>query len=413
MPVDPKNLNHVPDDALVYLRTVQVTPFRTLIESLQSILTEVTFIVTRDAMTMSEEDPNTNCLAVATLYGFEHHYIDPSVTEVDLGFELGTLHRKLRFENPDMLVIYVNKEDPNVIWFITHNASKNITTEFFVVRMDLNKKRITMKKQPQMTRYAMMPHSDFQKTIKEHTSLSNEIVIRSEGDALIFATDLELGNGRTQRIRTTFQPIRSNLVWKYVDYRGGPNDFENCYPIRYLDKFCKNALDKTVHVYLREDMALILRYMIGRLGTVHFFLSKLSGKSNSAPRTMDIIPASDTTAQDEKSDEESGGDDSSNNKKRKSQEEEKEGERVLPPPVSMRSRKSSFKKPRVIQRQRPIGSHALDFSLDHTETNEEWASSGDEEEGGSVGVGDEEEEEEGSFASPFSALSASASASEC
>lgn len=393
MPINTSDLTQVPDDALVYYRTVQVAPFRTLIESLAQILKEVTFVVTRDAMTMCEEDPMKNCLVVATLYDFEHKYVDPSVTEVELGFEIGTLHRKLRTQNPDLLVIYVSKTEPNLIRFYTHSAAKNMTMNNFAVRLDLNKKRIVMKRQPHMTRYAVLPHNDFQKSIKELASLNNEIVIRSEGEKLILATDVPLGNGSTERVAAQYEPIRNNLWWKYVSYSEGPNDFENCYPIRYLDKFCKNALDKYVHIYLRENMALVLRYMIGRLGTVHFFLSKIDGRSKSEPRTKDIAPVADDPF--EAPAPAPAPAPASGNGKRK--RDESDPRSLLPKLQSARTgqpmaaaevaegaevaqkkmmKTKPFKKPRVIKRSRPTETNAPAF---HTSKDtEEWESSGDE-----------------------------------
>lgn len=417
MPLNENDLNEIPEDAIVYLRTVQVAPFRTLIESLQNILDETTFIVDKKALRMCETDKSENCICVVTLYGFEHHYLHPDYSDFELSFKFGHLHRNLRYENPDMLVIYVSRDSPNEIYFVTHNSTKRCTHTNPVRRLDINKKRFIMSVQPTMTRHAIMPHADFQKSVKMMASINNEMAIRSQGGSLVFVAHEEMGDGTFLSKNIKFDSIKSNLHWKKINYHHGPNDFENWFPVRYLDKFCKTALNKHVNIYLREQTSLVLMYMIGQLGTVHFFLSYMKARSSSHPRTETVDNADEIILEDgsrivrETTDEEKDGeskreivaadDDGSlaEVKARLRAEEERYTQQAMAKRKKAASSAMLLKKPRMIKRSRrdegdyPASSSttiAAAASLLHHEPDE-WASSGEDE--------DEDEDEEDPSAS--------------
>jgi len=267
------------------LKTTKSSAIKTLIENLQSLLSEVTFVFTP---TTKDKDGNEiqggwlikeinkyNSLMVhvkldaKNFESYQYNYSEPNLT---VGINLSYMTKLLKcMANYDSLTLAIDKEDMNhLILTLENNKDKKIIK---LIIKDLNSKHFKI--DPIVFPYmATLSSNDFHKYCKDLSLVSEVMEIKCNGKKLFLSGKGEVGevdfevlpsvNGLTITVNTEKETIVQGL-----------------FDIKYLTIFSKcAALDEEVEIYLENDYPIIIKYKVSSLGEIKFVLSQKKAKDD-------------------------------------------------------------------------------------------------------------------------------------
>jgi proliferating cell nuclear antigen len=267
------------------LKTTKSSAIKTLIENLQSLLTEVNFVFTpttvdkdgneKQGGLMIKEINKYNSLLVFVKLdakNFESYSYNHSAEQLTVGINLSYMTRCLKcMANYDSLTMAIDKEDMNhlILTLENNKDKKNIK----LIIKDLNCKQFKI--DPVVFPYmATLSSNDFHKYCKDLSIVSDVMDIKCNGKKLFFSGKGEIGevdyeilpsvNGLTITVNTEKDIIVQGL-----------------FDIKYLTIFSKcSTFDEEVEIYLENDYPIIVRYKVSSLGEIKFVLSQKKAKDD-------------------------------------------------------------------------------------------------------------------------------------
>ena len=273
---------------ILELKTTQSVHIRTLIDSLNSLLTDVniTFYPFHIATLPNEEkkiggvvikelNKTSSILIHCKLDAdqFEHYEYKYKHPKLTLGINLNNFLKCIKcMTNFDIMTWKIDDDDINkLIMILESDKEKKI---FKINLMDLEDANYEI--EPVQFPYSIiLPTQDFQNYCKNMMSVTDKIDIKSTHDNLFLSGKGELG---VIDFELTASNISSGLtIQKNTD---NINDIvQGTFELKYLIIFtrCSN-LCSHVNLFLKNNYPLIVQYSVAKLGQIKFVLSQSKPK---------------------------------------------------------------------------------------------------------------------------------------
>ena len=243
-----------------YMKSVQSTVFKTLIDACKEIVADANLIFDKKGLLIKTVDESYNAMIYLRLNGnkFEEYYCkDISYT---CGIALLNMHKLLKtMSSSDVLTIYQYEENPNRLELIIENNKKAKMSKFKLHLLDLQKPKIKSF-QPEFEHAISIDSSEFHKIIREMKDISNKIDIQCYGKTLRFkSVDGLFADGEI--LLAIKEEKDANIV------------VQGIFDLKFLSTFTKcTPLSKSVHLYLKNDFPLIVQYDVNDLGHIQLVL---------------------------------------------------------------------------------------------------------------------------------------------
>lgn len=248
---------------LVLLKTTQCVQFKTLMESLKELLTEVNMEFIEGAgVKLVSIDPGCVAMIHLEINAVEYFFAKGKVTA---GISILLLYRIIRsLTSGDYMEWRIYEDEPHSMYVEFSNNERRTNTINKIKLLDLDEMSIHIP-HVEFDRVVSMPSSEFSKHVKEMTNISKLITIRATKNTLEFVAE-----GDMATIHITVQPTASGLNWKHSE--DSMEDIEGKFIVKYLDKFCKCNVNNNVELFLKNDFPLVFRYELS-IGTLRFCIA--------------------------------------------------------------------------------------------------------------------------------------------
>ena len=251
---------------LFNIKTVQSGAFRVLIEALKEILTDTNLIIDKSGIKLIATDNSQIVLIHMKLLSenFEFFYCED---KINIGINMMNLFKLIKaMNNNDTLSLFIEKDDPNRLGIKINNVEKNSQTLFKMNLLDISEDEISIppaKFETELT----LPASDFQKIIRDMTNIGDKIEIKSVGSTLILNCE-----GDFAYQETTLSETSNGLSFSVKTSPEIP--IQGIFSLKYLVLFTKcTNLCNLIHIYIKNDYPLIIRYDVANLGHIKLCLS--------------------------------------------------------------------------------------------------------------------------------------------
>ena len=168
--------------------------------------------------------------------------------------------------NNDTLTLFIEKDNPNRLGIKINNIEKNTQTLFKMNLLDISEDELSIppaKFETELT----LPSSDFQKIIRDMTNIGSNIEIKSVGTSLILNCDGDFANQETILSET-----QNGL--NFSKSTGPELPIQGIFSLKYLCLFTKcTNLCNLIHMYIKNDYPLVIRYDVANLGHIKLCLS--------------------------------------------------------------------------------------------------------------------------------------------
>jgi len=265
------NDNDENDNTILNIKTVQSGAFRILIEALKEILTDTNMIFDKTGVKLIATDSSKIVLIHMKLHAenFEYFKCDE---KIKIGLNMNNLFKLIKIMgNNDILNLYIENNDKNRLGIRIYNETKNTQTTFKLNLLDISEEEINIPPAEFETELSL-PSVDFQKLIRDMTNIADLVDIKSVGDNLIFNCD---GDFATQE--TILKQIEDNSSHNGLNFSVSTsidNPIQGIFSLKYLVLFTKcTNLCNLIHMYIKNDYPLIIKYNVANLGDIKLCLS--------------------------------------------------------------------------------------------------------------------------------------------
>ena len=259
---------------VLVIKTVQIAPFRTLMTALKDILLETNITFQSDGIRIVNMDKSHTILVHLHLKAenFEHYYC--AYPKVIIGVNMFHMFKLINsIDNDDTLTLFIEKEHytDGVVKFLgmrfeNGNIMQCKTQYLRLIEPDTEELDV-----PKVTFSSIIniPSSDFQKIIRDMSSLSDRLEIKCVGDELIFSL---VGPFAKVQIRRS----ECNGTMEYIQKNDNSKIIQGEFPLKYLGYFIKcTNLCSSIELMLENDLPLIVKYNVASLGEIKLCLASL------------------------------------------------------------------------------------------------------------------------------------------
>lgn len=257
-------------DYLFRIRTVKASPIRTLSEALKEILTEANIEVDQTGLKIMAMDGTHTVLVHLRLHAdrFDEY---KCAQKYILGINMINLFKLVKtMSNNDSLIMFMEKRDTTKMGIVIMNGEKQMETTFNLnlIELDINPIEIPP---VQFSAIITMPSLDFQKIIRdmstlgetvEITSASNQLILKCRGDFAEQETVFSVGQGMSVA-KSHSEIVQGNFLLKHLVL------FTKC-----------TSLCSDISIYLKNDYPIIIEYSVAGLGEIKLALAPAPSKHN-------------------------------------------------------------------------------------------------------------------------------------
>ena len=270
MALDDENNNNEDDNFIVNIKTVQSGAFRILIEALKEILTDTNIIFDEKGIKLIATDNSKIVLIHMKLHAenFEHYHCK---NKFKIGVNMNNLFKLIKvMGNSDILNLYIEKNDENRLGIKIYNEDKNSQTIFKMNLLDISDEEISIPPAEFETELTL-PSIDFQKLIRDMTNIGEYVDIKSVGNNLILDCK---GDFAVQETILSQIDDNSENGLKFSVSTNPEKPIQGIFSLKYLVLFTKcTNLCNLIHMYIRNDYPLIIKYSVANLGEIKLCLS--------------------------------------------------------------------------------------------------------------------------------------------
>jgi proliferating cell nuclear antigen len=253
------------------IKTVQISPFRTLMTALKDILLETNITFQSDGIKIINMDKSHTILATLHLEAknFEHFYC--KYQKIVIGVNMLHFFKLINtIDNDDTLTIYIeNHEYSDGV--VSHLGLKFENGD--IKQCKIQKLRLIEPEDDDLEvpwdnckyQYIInLPSSDFQKIVRDLSNISDKVEIKSVGNELLFTCHGPFAQASIRRTESdgSMQFVQSNQSCKIVQ---GEFSLKN---LGYFIK-CTN-LCNTIELYLENNLPMVIKYNVASLGEIRF-----------------------------------------------------------------------------------------------------------------------------------------------
>ena len=262
-------MSETDDKYIVNIKTVQSGAFRVLVEALKEILTDTNIIFDETGIKLIATDNSHIVLIHMRLLAekFEHYHC---LVKTMIGINMNNLYKLIKtMSNNDILTLFIEKDNPNKLGIKINNIEKNSQTLFKLNLLDISDEEIIIPPAIFETELTL-PSSDFQKLIRDMTNIGENIEVKSIGNTLLLNCEGDFANQETILSET-----QNGLNFSMSSKPELP--IQGIFSLKYLILFTKcTNLCNLIHMYIKNDYPLIIKYDVANLGDIKLCLSPLA-----------------------------------------------------------------------------------------------------------------------------------------
>ena len=268
--------NPLPDSSTMVLeiKTVQISPFRTLMTALKDILLETNITFTPEGIQIINMDKSHTILAHLFLEAekFESFYC--KYPKIVIGVNMFHLFKLINtIDNDDTLTIYINESEysggvVDYLGLIFENGDIKQCKNQKLKLIEPDEEELLI---PEVTFSSVinLPSSDFQKIIRDLSNLSERLEIKSVGNELIFKCRGPFASCEIRR-------SESDGVMEFINKQDQTKIIQGEFSLKNLSYFIKcTNLCNSIEMYLENDLPLVVKYSVASLGEIKLCLAPL------------------------------------------------------------------------------------------------------------------------------------------
>lgn len=253
------------ESAALVAHTVQATSFKSLIEALRDVLSDVNITFDSSGMRLCSMDSSQSALVFASLDStkFEEYHV--AGDRVVVGLNISSFYRLLKTAgNHDVLTLYVMHDDVHSLCVKLTNTEKNCHVVSRLRLLDLDYETYSVPA-IDFDSVFVMPSAELQKYIRDLKDISEHITISCQGGDLRFTVQ---GDFASQE--WTLGSRKQGGVAFTKEHEGVSCKFK----MKYLVLFTKSAVACPIaELFLKQGFPMVLRYSIGTLGRLQYAIS--------------------------------------------------------------------------------------------------------------------------------------------
>lgn len=267
------------------MKTVQISPMRTLMTALKDILLETNIVFSQESIDSNGKvspagiriinmDKSHTILAHLFLDAlkFEHFYC--KYPKIIIGVNMFHLFKLINsIDNDDTLTIYIEEEDysEGIVEYLGLKFENGDIKQSKIQKLKLiepDEEELDMPS-VKFSSVINMPSSDFQKMIRDLSNISERLEIKSIGNELIFSCN---GPFATCKIRRS----ESDGVTEFIKKNEESTVIQGEFSLKNLGYFIKcTNLCNNIEMYLENDLPLVVKYSVASLGEIKLCLAPL------------------------------------------------------------------------------------------------------------------------------------------
>jgi len=268
------NLITQTDGNVLTIKTVQISPFRTLMTALKDILLETNITFEPDGIRIINMDKSHTILAHLFLASQNFEFYECKKEKIIIGVNMFHLFKLINsIDNDDTLTIYIENAD-YVDGIVSHLALKFENGE---IKQCKTQKLRLIEPEAEELQYPdvkfssiiNLPSSDFQKIIRDLSCISDKLEIKSVGNELIFKCSGQFASAEIHR-------AESDGSMGFILKQDSSKVIQGEFSLKNLGYFIKcTNLCQQIEIYLENDLPLVVKYDVASLGTIRLCLAAL------------------------------------------------------------------------------------------------------------------------------------------
>ena len=255
------------------LKTVQISPFRTLMTALKDILLETNIVFQPDGMRITNMDKSHTILVHLFLQAENFEFYECKKEKIIIGVNMFHLFKLINsIDNDDTLTIYIENEDYNdgivnnlCLRFENGDIKQCKIQKLRLIEPDTEELEIPS---VSFSSILNLPSSDFQKIIRDLSCISEKIEIKSVCNELIFKCKGSFASAEVRR-------VESDGSMEFIQ-QDEKKIIQGNFSLKNLGYFIKcTNLCSHIEMFLENDLPLVVKYSVASLGDIKLCLAPL------------------------------------------------------------------------------------------------------------------------------------------
>ena len=256
------------------IKTVQIAPFRTLMTALKDILLETNITFQPDGMRIINMDKSHTILVHLYLAASNFEFYECKKEKIIIGVNMYHLHKLINtIDNEDTLTMYIENNDycdgivsHLALRFDNGNIKQCKTQKLKLIEPEQDELEVPDVK---FSSIINLPSTDFQKIIRDLSSISDKLEIKSVGSELIFKCQGQFASAEIHR-------AEADESMKFILKQDSSKVIQGEFSLKNLGYFIKcTNLCPQIEVYLENDLPLVVKYNVASLGEIKLGLVPL------------------------------------------------------------------------------------------------------------------------------------------
>ena len=255
------------------IKTVQISPFRTLMTALKDILLETNITFEPDGMRIINMDKSHTVLVHLFLAAQNFEFYECKKDKIIIGVNMFHLFKLINtIENEETLTIYIENSEyvDGIVSYLSLKYENGEIKQCKTQKLRLIEPDPEELQYPDVTFSSIinLPSTDFQKIIRDLTCISEKLEIKSVGNELIFKFSGQFASAEIHRAESdgmsfTLKQDSSKII-------------QGEFSLKNLGYFIKcTNLCQQIEMYLENDLPLVIKYNVASLGSIQLCLSAL------------------------------------------------------------------------------------------------------------------------------------------
>lgn len=263
---------------ILYIQTVQIAPFRTLMTALKDILLETNITFSPEGIKIINMDKSHTILAHLHLEAKQFESFECKMDKIIIGVNMLHLFKLINtIDNDDTLTLYIEECDytDGVVQYLGLKFENGDIKQQKYQKLRLIEPEHEELEIPDVIFSSVLnlPSSDFQKIIRDLSCISDKIEIRSivgsEGAELIFKCRGGFAEAEVRR-------AESDGNMQYLKKQDQNKIIQGEFSLKNLGYFIKcTNLCSQIELYLENDLPLVVKYNVASLGEIKLCLAPL------------------------------------------------------------------------------------------------------------------------------------------
>ena len=263
---------------ILLMKTVQIAPFRTLMTALKDILIETNITFTPEGMKIINMDKSHTVLVHLDLKAENFEHYECNQPKIIIGVNMFHFFKLINtIDNDDTLTFYIDEADYNDgivqhlgLKFENGDIKQQKNQKLRLIEPDSEELAV-----PGVTFSSILniPSGDFQKIVRDLSSISDKIEINSiataNGAELIFKCSGAFAQAEIRR-------AESDGGMEYLVKQDSSKIIQGVFSLKNLGYFIKcTNLCTQIEMYLENDLPLVVKYDVASLGVIKLCLAPL------------------------------------------------------------------------------------------------------------------------------------------